>query len=147
MKANAYPEPALRRKSATGPRNLLEFGQSRGITAIIDNRSNGEDGDQPGSAVEKSAADDAGLGYSFVPLADPQITEADVRALQEAVAAAPGPVFAKLWKRHALADAPRHRLSAGRADEGEDARRISSAETNGALRDDDKRSGPWFLTR
>jgi len=69
MKANAYPEPALRRKSATGPRNLLEFGQSRGITAIIDNRSNGEDGDQPGSAVEKSAADDAGLGYSFVPLA------------------------------------------------------------------------------
>jgi uncharacterized protein (TIGR01244 family) len=65
-----------------------------GFTAVINNRPNGEDALQPGSAAEKSAADDAGLDYSFIPVAGPQITEADVRAFQEAVAAAPGPVFA-----------------------------------------------------
>ena len=60
----------------------------------INNRPNGEEAHQPGSAAEKSAAEDAGLGYSFIPVAGPHITEADVRAFQEAVAAAPGPVFA-----------------------------------------------------
>ena len=65
-----------------------------GFTAVINNRPNGEDALQPGLAAEKSAAEDAGLGYSFIPVVGPQITEADVRAFQEAVDAAPGPVFA-----------------------------------------------------
>lgn len=68
--------------------------KTHGFTAVINNRPNGEETHQPGSAVEKSAAEDAGLGYSFIPVAALQITEADVRAFQEAVAAATGPVFA-----------------------------------------------------
>lgn len=65
-----------------------------GFTAIINNRPDGEAADQLGSQAEKNAADEAGLGYGFVPVAGTDITEADVRAFQEALAAAPGPVFA-----------------------------------------------------
>jgi uncharacterized protein (TIGR01244 family) len=65
-----------------------------GFTAVINNRPDGEEAHQPGSAAEKISAEDVGLGYRFIPVAGPQITEADVRAFQEAVAAPPGPVFA-----------------------------------------------------
>lgn len=65
-----------------------------GFTAVINNRPDGEAADQPGSQAEKNAADEAGLGYDFVPVAGADITETDVRAFQEALAAAPGPVFA-----------------------------------------------------
>jgi uncharacterized protein (TIGR01244 family) len=65
-----------------------------GFTAVINNHPNGEEPHQPGSAAEKCAAEDAGLGYRFIPVTSPQITEADVRAFQKAVADAPGPVLA-----------------------------------------------------
>src|SRR3977135_905457 len=65
-----------------------------GFTAVINNHPNGEEPHQPGSAAEKCAAEDAGLGYSFIPVTSPQITEADVRAFQKAVADSPGPVLA-----------------------------------------------------
>src|SRR6266403_2006638 len=65
-----------------------------GFTAVINNHPNGEEPHQPGSAAEKCAAKDAGLGYRFIPVTSPQITESDVRAFQKAVADAPGPVLA-----------------------------------------------------
>src|SRR4030081_1473709 len=65
-----------------------------GFTAVINNHPNGEEPHQPGFAAEKCAAKDAGLGYRFIPVTSPQITEADVRAFQKAVADAPGPVLA-----------------------------------------------------
>jgi uncharacterized protein (TIGR01244 family) len=65
-----------------------------GFTAVINNHPNGEEPNQPGSAAEKCAAEGAGLCYSFIPVAFPQITEADVRAFQKAVADVPGPVLA-----------------------------------------------------
>jgi uncharacterized protein (TIGR01244 family) len=68
--------------------------KAEGFTAVINNHPNGEEPHQPGSAAEKCAAEDAGLGYRFIPVTSPQITEADVRAFQKAVADAPGPVLA-----------------------------------------------------
>ena len=68
--------------------------QADGFTTLIDNRPDGEEETQPGSAVEKTVAVDAGLGFSFIPVRGSDITEADVRAFQEAVVAAPGIVFA-----------------------------------------------------
>src|ERR1700724_2962104 len=62
--------------------------------AVIKKHPNGEEPHQPGSAAEKCAAEDAGLGYRFIPVTSPQITEADVLAFQKAVADAPGPVLA-----------------------------------------------------
>ena len=65
-----------------------------GFTAVINNHPDGEQPHPPGSAAEKCAAEDAGLGYSFIPVTSPQITESDVRAFQKAVADEPGPVLA-----------------------------------------------------
>jgi uncharacterized protein (TIGR01244 family) len=64
-----------------------------GFTAIINNRPNGEEEGQPGSAAEQHAAQAAGLAYSHIPVTGPSITEADVRRFQSAVAGATGPVL------------------------------------------------------
>ena len=64
-----------------------------GFTAIINNRPNGEEEGQPGSAAEQHAAQAAGLAYSHIPVTGPNITEADVRRFQSAVAGATGPVL------------------------------------------------------
>ena len=78
-----------------------------GFTAIINNRPNGEEEGQPGSAAEQHAAQAAGLAYSHIPVTGPSITEADVRRFQSAVAgAAPDRCLGiELQERHALADA------------------------------------------
>ncbi len=65
-----------------------------GFTAIVNARPDGESADQPGNAAEAEAAARAGLAYTFVPVKADDITEADVRAFRDAVAAADGKVFA-----------------------------------------------------
>ncbi|MEN5082668.1 bifunctional sulfur transferase/dioxygenase Blh [Bosea sp. TWI1241] len=65
-----------------------------GFAAVLNNRPGGEERDQPDSAGEKAAVERAGLVYGFVPVTGATITEADVRAFQRFVAAAPGPVYA-----------------------------------------------------
>ena len=67
---------------------------ARGYAAVINNRPDGEDPEQPGNDAERAAAGSAGMAYSFVPVSGPTITEADVRAFQEAMSEAKGPVFA-----------------------------------------------------
>ena len=56
--------------------------QVNGFTTLIDNRPDGEEETQPGSAGEKAVAVDAGLGFSFIPVRGSEITEADVRAFK-----------------------------------------------------------------
>lgn len=66
----------------------------QGFKAVINNRPDGEDAAQPGSAAEHQAAEQAGLSYTHIPVTGPSITEADVRRFQSSLADAPGPVFA-----------------------------------------------------
>lgn len=65
-----------------------------GFKGIVNNRPDGEDAAQPGSAAEKAAADKASLAYAHVPVTSAAITEADVRSFQKALAAVDGPVLA-----------------------------------------------------
>lgn len=67
---------------------------AQGFRAVINARPDGEAAEQPGSPAEQAAAGQAGLAYHFVPVTEPGITEADIRAFQEAVRAAEGPVVA-----------------------------------------------------
>lgn len=66
----------------------------QGFKAVINNRPDGEDAAQPGSAAEQQAAEQAGMGYVHIPVSLNAITEGDVRRFQSALSAAPGPVFA-----------------------------------------------------
>jgi uncharacterized protein (TIGR01244 family) len=66
----------------------------QGFTALINNRPDGEELAQPGSAAEQKGAAAAGLAYHHIPVTGPTLTADDVRAFQAAVAASPGPVLA-----------------------------------------------------
>lgn len=65
-----------------------------GFAGVVNARPDGEEPGQPGTDAESLAAKAAGLGYSFVPVTGPTITEADIRAFQQAVARVKGPVVA-----------------------------------------------------
>lgn len=65
-----------------------------GFAAVINNRPDGEDAEQPGTVAEAAAAQGAGLGYTHIPVTGPTITEADVRRFQETIAASDGAVLA-----------------------------------------------------
>ena len=65
-----------------------------GFTTLINNRPDGEDHDQPGTAAEQNAAKDAGLHYDHIPVTGPTITEADIRRFQAVLNESAGPVFA-----------------------------------------------------
>ena len=66
----------------------------QGFKSVINNRHDGEDAAQPGSAAEQQAAEQEGMGYTHIPVSLDKITEGDVRRFQSALSAAPGPVFA-----------------------------------------------------
>ena len=65
-----------------------------GFTTLINNRPDGEDHDQPGTAAEQSAAKDAGLNYAHIPVTGASITEADIRQFQNVLRESDGPVLA-----------------------------------------------------
>jgi len=65
-----------------------------GFRAVINARPDGESADQPGNDAEAAAVRAAGMAYSFVPVKAGDITEADVRAFQSAMADADGKVLA-----------------------------------------------------
>ncbi len=67
---------------------------SQGFTTFINNRPDGEDTAQLGTKVEAQAAGQYGLAYSHIPVTMSTITEADVRAFQDAMRQSDGPVFA-----------------------------------------------------
>lgn len=68
--------------------------RAEGYAGVINLRPDGEEPGQPGNEAESRAAKAAGLGYDFVPVTGPTITEADIRAFRRAMAGAKGPVFA-----------------------------------------------------
>ncbi|UXT52046.1 TIGR01244 family phosphatase [Agrobacterium tumefaciens] len=84
------------RLTVAGQPEIADFSSlsAQGYKSIINARPDGEDHDQPGNMREKSAADTAGLAYNFIPVTGPTMTEADIRAFQQAMAEADGPVFA-----------------------------------------------------
>ncbi|SCB56180.1 TIGR01244 family protein [Rhizobium aethiopicum] len=75
------------------PADFADFA-TQGFAAVINARPEGEEPGQPGNAAEKMSAAAAGLSYSFVPVKGNEITEADIRAFQAAMAEAKGPVVA-----------------------------------------------------
>lgn len=67
---------------------------ARGITAIINNRPEGEADDQtPGDDI-RAAADAAGLKYTEIPVTHAGFSEAQVEAMRDALEAAEGPALA-----------------------------------------------------
>lgn len=72
----------------------LAKAKAAGVTAIINNRPDGEEPGQPSAAENAAAAADFGLGYSHIPVAPGQYSLDEVRAFQAAMTAADGPVLA-----------------------------------------------------
>jgi uncharacterized protein (TIGR01244 family) len=64
-----------------------------GVTMIVNNRPDGEDDGQPLAADIEAAADQAGIPYRHVPIYR-GIGPSDVEAMQEAIDAASGKLFA-----------------------------------------------------
>jgi len=84
-------------KLAVAPQPVLSYFQELrrlGFTTIVNNRPDGEDPNQPGSAAEEQAARAAGLGYVHIPVTSTGMTEADARLLKDTIEQAPGPVVA-----------------------------------------------------
>lgn len=69
-------------------------GLAKDHATLINLRPDGEEAHQPGNKTEQAAATDAKLGYAFIPVTGSAITEADIRAFQEAMNKSDGPVYA-----------------------------------------------------
>jgi len=88
---------AVSEKLAVAPQpKLSDFQEFRrfGFTTIVNNRPDGEDPNQLGSAAEEAAARAAGLDYVHIPVTSTGMTEEDARLLKETIEQAPGPVVA-----------------------------------------------------
>ena len=88
---------AVTEKLAVAPQPKLSHFQKfkrQGFTTIINNRPDGEDPNQLGSAAEEAAAHAAGLDYVHIPVTSTGMTEEDARLLKETIERAPGPVVA-----------------------------------------------------
>ena len=79
--------------SQPDPASFVKFA-GEGFAMVVNARPDGEEASQPGNEAEKAAAKAAGLDYAFIPVTGPGITEADIRAFQQALAEAKGPVLA-----------------------------------------------------
>jgi uncharacterized protein (TIGR01244 family) len=88
---------AVTEKLAVAPQPKLSHFQAfkrQGFTTIVNNRPDGEDPNQLGSAAEEAAAHAAGLDYVHIPVTSTGMTEEDARLLKETIERAPGPVVA-----------------------------------------------------
>src|SRR3979490_2734475 len=88
---------AITKKLAVAPQpkpsDFQEF-KRLGFTTIVNNRPDGEDPKQLGSAAEEQAARAAGLCYVHIPVTSTGMTKDDARLLKETIEQAPGPVVA-----------------------------------------------------
>jgi uncharacterized protein (TIGR01244 family) len=66
----------------------------QGIRLIVNNRPEGESEDQVSGAEIEQAAKAAGLGYVAIPVTHAGFSEAQVRAMADALAEADGPMLA-----------------------------------------------------
>jgi uncharacterized protein (TIGR01244 family) len=79
---------AVSPKLAIAPQPKLSDFQEfkrQGFTMIVNNRPDGEDPNQPGSAAEEAAARAAGLDYVHIPVTSSAMTEEDTRRLKQAI--------------------------------------------------------------
>jgi uncharacterized protein (TIGR01244 family) len=67
---------------------------AEGVTLIVNNRPEGESDDQTAGAEIAAAAKAAGLGYVAIPVTSAGFSEAQVKAMAEALAGAEGKVLA-----------------------------------------------------
>ncbi len=67
---------------------------AKGFGGIINNRPDGESGDQPTSATLAAAARRAGLEYCYIPVVPGQLQESQVQAFAAALTEMPAPVLA-----------------------------------------------------
>lgn len=67
---------------------------ANGFAAIVNNRPDGEEPDQPSSETLAAAAQEAGLAYHHIPVTGDGIGDDDVARFARAVADADGPVAA-----------------------------------------------------
>jgi uncharacterized protein (TIGR01244 family) len=74
------------------PEAVAQLG-ALGVVKIVNNRPDGEEPGQPGSAEIEAAARAAGVGYSHIPIAGP-FPEESIEAMLEALESATGPVLA-----------------------------------------------------
>lgn len=79
--------------SQPDPASFVKFA-GEGFAMVVNARPDGEEASQPGNEAEKAAAHAAALDYAFIPVTGPGITEADIRAFQQSLAEARGPVLA-----------------------------------------------------
>src|SRR5258708_12631383 len=85
---------AVTAKLAVAPQPKLSDFQElkrQGFTTVVNNRPDGEDPNQLGSAAEAEAARAAGLGYVHIPVTRTGMTQDDARRLNDALAHAPPP--------------------------------------------------------
>ena len=90
------PIPVTEKFSVLGqlqPKDFAELAR-RGYKTVINNRPDGEEGSQPGSAAEEEAARAAGLDYVLIPVTSSNMRPEDVRRFAEAIVASDGPVIA-----------------------------------------------------
>jgi uncharacterized protein (TIGR01244 family) len=66
----------------------------QGFGLVVNNRPDGEEPGQLGSAVEERAAREAGLAYVHLPVTGATLSEDLVQRLRAAVSGSSGPVFA-----------------------------------------------------
>jgi uncharacterized protein (TIGR01244 family) len=66
----------------------------QGFATVVNNRPDGEEPLQPGSAAEETAAITAGLNYAYLPGTRATLSVGAVRAFQTMLALSPGPVVA-----------------------------------------------------
>ncbi|MEP7187387.1 MAG: TIGR01244 family sulfur transferase [Rhodanobacter sp.] len=67
---------------------------AKGFRSIINNRPDGESGDQPSSAILAAAAKKAGLDYRYIPVVSGQLQQAQVQAFESALSEMSAPVLA-----------------------------------------------------
>jgi uncharacterized protein (TIGR01244 family) len=65
-----------------------------GFGTLVNLRPEGEESWQPGNRAERTACEQAGIDYHFIPVSMGSITEADIQAFQQVMANAKGPVLA-----------------------------------------------------
>jgi uncharacterized protein (TIGR01244 family) len=68
--------------------------RERGFAMVINNRPEGESHDQTAGAAIEAATQEAGMAYRAIPVTHAGFSEAQVREMGEALAAANGPVLA-----------------------------------------------------
>lgn len=82
--------------SVSAQPEIVDFAalKAQGFTAVINNRPDGEDPAQPGSAAEEAAARHAGLAYVHIPVTGTGMTPTDAQRFQAAIDTSPGRVLA-----------------------------------------------------